>query len=60
MMDGAETKIGQDGLYVLFERLGIAYSHHEHPPLHTVEESRELRGEMPGAHVKNMFLKAKK
>ncbi|MEO1317092.1 MAG: prolyl-tRNA synthetase associated domain-containing protein [Pseudomonadota bacterium] len=60
MMDGAETKIGQDGLYVLFERLGIAYTHHEHPPLHTVEESRELRGEMPGAHVKNMFLKAKK
>ncbi len=33
---------------------------HRHPPLRTVEESRALRGEMPGAHCKNMFLKSKK
>ncbi|MEL6769187.1 MAG: prolyl-tRNA synthetase associated domain-containing protein [Pseudomonadota bacterium] len=59
-MDGADAKIGQDGLYALFGDLGIAYAHHDHPPFHTVEDSRAMRGELPGAHVKNMFLKAKK
>ncbi|MEM7743042.1 MAG: prolyl-tRNA synthetase associated domain-containing protein [Pseudomonadota bacterium] len=53
-------KKGQDDLYALFEAQDIAYTHHPHPPLHTVEESKELRGEIPGAHVKNMFLKDKK
>ncbi len=28
----------------------------EHPPLFSVEESRNLRGEIPGAHTKNLFL----
>jgi Ala-tRNA(Pro) deacylase len=32
----------------------------EHPPLRTVEESRALRGEIPGGHTKNLFLKDKK
>jgi len=32
----------------------------EHPPLFTVEESRALRGEIPGGHTKNLFLKDKK
>lgn len=32
---------------------------HRHPPLFTVEDSQALRGELPGAHCKNMFLKAK-
>lgn len=53
-------KKGEAELYALFDRHGIAYIHHTHPPLHTVEESRELRGDLPGAHVKNMFLKDKK
>lgn len=39
---------------------GIAYAHHTHPPLFTVEDSRALRGELPGGHVKNMFMKDKK
>ena len=29
----------------------------EHPPLHTVEEARTLRGELGGAYVKNLFLR---
>ena len=53
-------KAGQDELYALFDSHGIAYVHNTHPPLHTVEESKELRGNLPGAHVKNMFLKDKK
>jgi Ala-tRNA(Pro) deacylase len=31
-----------------------------HPPLFTVEESQALRGSIPGAHTKNLFLKDKK
>jgi Ala-tRNA(Pro) deacylase len=40
--------------------LGIATHTVEHPPLFTVEESRALRGEIPGGHTKNLFLKDKK
>ena len=48
---------------VLFERLealGIATETHAHAPVFTVEESRELRGDLPGAHCKSLFLKDKK
>ena len=55
-----DTKAGEAELYALFDRHGIAYVHNTHPPLFTVEESKELRGNLPGAHVKNMFLKDKK
>ncbi len=51
-----EPKAGQTELYELFDANGIAYVHNTHPPLHTVDESKELRGDLPGAHVKNMFL----
>lgn len=47
-------------LYALFARNNLAWSHHNHPPLFTVEQSIALRGDLPGAHVKNMFLKDKK
>ena len=48
---------------ILFERLealGIATETHTHAPVFTVEESRELRGDLPGAHCKSLFLKDKK
>ena len=45
--------------FSLLDQLGIQYQTVEHPPLHTVEESRRLRGELPGGHVKNLFLKDK-
>lgn len=53
-------KMGEAELYALFRQHGIGWAHHRHPRLHTVEESRELRGDLPGAHVKNMFLKDRK
>jgi Ala-tRNA(Pro) deacylase len=40
--------------------LGIAVTTVEHPPLFTVEQSQALRGAIPGAHTKNLFLKDKK
>lgn len=44
-------------LLAFLDRQGIGWTRHAHPPLRTVEESRALRGELPGVHVKNMFLK---
>ena len=47
----------------LFERLdqlGVAHRSVEHPPVFTVEEAKELRGDLPGHHVKNLFLRNKK
>ena len=43
----------------LLSKLGIAHPTLEHPPLHTVEESQALRGEIAGGHVKNLFVKDK-
>ena len=39
--------------------LGIETTTHRHPPLLTVEESKALRGALPGGHCKSLFLKAK-
>ncbi len=55
-----DAKAGESELYALLDEHGIRYTHHTHPPLFTVEESRALRGELPGGHVKNMFMKDKK
>jgi Ala-tRNA(Pro) deacylase len=45
-----------DDLFTLLDRLGIAHKTALHPPLFTVEQSRDLRGEIEGAHTKNLFL----
>ncbi len=42
------------------DRLGIAAVTRRHPPVFTVEEARAHRGEIPGGHCKNLFLKDKK
>lgn len=47
-------------LIARLDALGIAHSTVTHPPLFTVEESKRLRGDIPGAHTKNLFLKCKK
>ena len=46
-------------LFAFLDRLGVAYSTVSHPPLFTVEESRTLRGTIPGGHTKNLFLRDK-
>ena len=55
-----DKKAGEAELYALFGEHGIAYDHHTHPPLFTVADSQALRGDLPGGHVKNMFMKDKK
>src|SRR5882672_9836558 len=47
-------------LFALLDRLGIAHATVKHPPLFTVEQSRALRGQIPGGHTKNLFLRDKK
>ena len=43
-------------LFAFLTQLGIETVTVEHPPLFSVEESRHLRGEIPGAHTKNLLL----
>ncbi len=47
-------------LFARLDELGIAHQTIEHPPLFTVEDSQKLRGDIPGAHIKNLFVKDKK
>jgi Ala-tRNA(Pro) deacylase len=47
-------------LMARFSALGIKTETREHPPVFTVEEARTLRGEIPGGHCKNLFLKDEK
>jgi Ala-tRNA(Pro) deacylase len=54
------TSATRDILLQRLASLGINAKTTDHPPLFTVEESRALRGEIPGAHTKNLFLKCKK
>src|SRR3954467_8763764 len=49
-----------DDLFAFLDKHGIAHRTASHPPLFTVEQSRELRGTIPGAHTKNLFLKDKR
>src|ERR1700729_4337064 len=47
-------------LFAFLDRLGIAHSTMRHPALFTVEQSQALRGQIPGGHTKNLFLRDKK
>jgi Ala-tRNA(Pro) deacylase len=49
-----------DDLFAYLDRLGIRYRTVRHPPLFTVAQSQALRGQIPGGHTKNLFLKDKK
>jgi Ala-tRNA(Pro) deacylase len=49
-----------DQLFSYLNRIGIAHATVKHPPLFTVEQSRSLRGQIPGGHTKNLFLRDKK
>jgi Ala-tRNA(Pro) deacylase len=57
-----------DQLFAHLEGLGIQTRTTRHPPVFTVEEARALRGDpgsgpgqvLPGAHIKNLFLRNKK
>lgn len=47
-------------LLLALAQAGIEARTVHHPPVFTVAESRGLRGELPGTHSKNLFLRAAK
>ena len=49
-----------EDLLAYLAALGIETETVDHPPLFTVEDSQALRGEIPGGHTKNLFVKDKK
>ena len=49
-----------EDLLAYLASLGVETETVDHPPLFTVEDSRTLRGEIPGGHTKNLFVKDKK
>jgi len=49
-----------EDLFARLEALGIRTHTVQHPPVFTVEEAKALRGELPGGHIKNLFLRNKK
>ncbi len=54
------AKCTPDELFAFLETLSIASQTHTHPPVFTVDQSQALRGDLPGGHCKNLFLKDKK
>ncbi len=48
------------GLFARLDELGLTHKTVEHEALYTVEQSRALRGDLDGAHIKNLFLRDKK
>ena len=48
---------GEAGLLADLGALAIPYAAHEHVAVFTVEESRKIDVDIPGAHTKNLFLK---
>ena len=49
--------IFKDDLIRILNDNGFEYFVEEHAPLFTVEDSKSLRGQIEGAHSKNLFLK---
>jgi Ala-tRNA(Pro) deacylase len=59
LADGG-TPDGPQALFARLQALGIETETLEHEPVFTVEEAKRLRGELPGGHTKNLFLRNKK
>ena len=55
---GAPCEPGE--LLAKLAEMGIEAKTVEHAPVFTVEEAKALRGELEGAHIKNLFLRNKK
>jgi Ala-tRNA(Pro) deacylase len=51
------TPASSGDLFRMLNQLGIEVAVHEHPPLRTVQQSKALRGDLPGGHCKNLFLR---
>ena len=59
LLDGSPPK-GPEALFARLAELELDSTTVEHPPVYTVEESKALCGQLPGGHIKNLFLRNKK
>jgi Ala-tRNA(Pro) deacylase len=59
LADGSPA-LTPESLLARLEHLGLAAETHHHAAVMTVEEAQEAKGELPGAHTKNLFLRDKK
>lgn len=46
-------------LFAFLDTHNIEHTTHEHKAVFTVEESADIKGQLPGGHTKNLFLKDK-
>jgi Ala-tRNA(Pro) deacylase len=59
LKDGTEP-LTPEALLARLDALGIPHRTLTHPPVFTVDQAREKRGRIPGAHSKNLFLRDKR
>ena len=59
LLDGSAPATPQNIIDTL-TTIGVSSRTHNHAPVFTVEEAKCLRGELPGAHIKNLFLRNKR
>jgi Ala-tRNA(Pro) deacylase len=60
MQAAAHHPATPEELLAYLAALGIAVATHAHAPVFTVEEARQMRGRLPGAHCKSLYLRDKK
>ena len=49
-----------DRLMAVLTSLDISFTIHTHPPFRTVEDAKANRGDLQGAHIKNLYLRDRK
>ncbi|HEX9633136.1 MAG TPA: prolyl-tRNA synthetase associated domain-containing protein [Gemmatimonadales bacterium] len=59
LLDDGTAPATTEALIRRLAALGIRTRTVEHPPVFTVEEARRYKGDLPGAHTKNLFLRDK-
>jgi len=60
LLDDGTPPLTPDQLLERLEAMEIPHTTYRHRPVFTVEESQKLKGDLPGAHTKNLFVRDKK
>lgn len=60
LLDDGSPPATPEDLLARLDAMGIEHTTHLHDPVFTVEEAQALKGDIPGAHTKNLFLRDKK
>lgn len=60
LLEDGSAPATPEELLARLDALGIPHATHRHAPVFTVEQAQRLKGDLPGAHTKNLFLRDKK